>query len=784
MPNAKTNGTDTRLRSTHIQAITFLILLISLTLLLPGKSILAAPPPPAAASIYTTVDNIGVEYSSTSIALNSSGFPVLVYRDTSDDTNGVLKLAMCRDATCTNPLFKTLNPGFAGAAPSLLLNNSGFPVIAYSNWIAPSVNIAVCNNAACTNPALKTIDSSGLTMVSSDFTGMQPSLALDAGGNPIISYYESIYYDKVQDITINTKDLKLAVCHDTTCQSFDLITVDSFGDVGRDSSIKLNDSGLPVISYTGDSLASPFGKLKVAVCNNMACNNPTKRFIDTTGDIQHTSLELNSSGNPVISYYDKTTRDLKLAICNDETCAVKTIITVDSVGDIGEYTSLSLNTSGFPVISYYDALNNNTKVAVCNDAECSNPTITAVDSTANVTDRSDMVLNSSGIPVLGYNDATNGVEKVAICNMCMTPTLTAVDSPGSVGPHTSLALKGNGNPVISYVEINTALKVAVCKDAYCSQSTRVIVDDTARFEYTSLALNSSNFPVISYYDADNQDLELAICTNRTCTNRTLKTIDSTGLKGKYSSLALNSSGFAVISYYDESAFDLRLAVCNNADCTNPETFRVDGATSLVGGYTSMVLNSSGFPVISYYSWTGSKLMLAVCTDATCTSIPSIKTIDDVGTVGLWTSLALNSNGFPVISYYDQTEDDLKLAICNNATCTQPTITPVDTPGDVGEYTSLALTSSDFPIISYYDKTNNVLKVAVCSDTACETTTLTTVDGLGLVGNYTSMQLNDSGYPVISYYDGSPNVNLKLAVLEPPSIPFYRVHLPVIMRNSQ
>jgi hypothetical protein len=81
------------------------------------------------------------------------------------------------------------------------------------------------------------------------------------------------------------------------------------------------------------------------------------------------------------------------------------------------------------------------------------------------------------------------------------------------------------------------------------------------------------------------------------------------------------------------------------------------------------------------------------------------------------------------------------------------IITVDSPGDVGNFTSLVLNSSGFPVISYYDNTNGDLKLAVCADTLCTSKTLTTVDNsTNQVGQYTSIVLNSSGFPVISYYD--------------------------------
>ena len=73
---------------------------------------------------------------------------------------------------------------------------------------------------------------------------------------------------------------------------------------------------------------------------------------------------------------------------------------------------------------------------------------------------------------------------------------------------------------------------------------------------------------------------------------------------------------------------------------------------------------------------------------------------------------MNSSGFPVISYYDDTNSDLKLAVCADAACVNKTITTIDSAGRVGEFTSLALNSSGFPVISYYDHTNGSLKLAV------------------------------------------------------------------------
>lgn len=136
-------------------------------------------------------------------------------------------------------------------------------------------------------------------------------------------------------------------------------------------------------------------------------------------------------------------------------------------------------------------------------------------------------------------------------------------------------------------------------------------------------------------------------------------------------------------------------------------------------------------------------------------------VDDSGHVGPYTSLQLNASGYPVISYYDEYNKDLKLARCNNAACSSREIKTLDYSGDVGSYTLLQLNVNGYPVISYYDYSNKDLKLAICSDKACSSPDIKTLDYSGDVGSYTSLQKNVNGYPVISYFDATYG-DLKLA----------------------
>jgi hypothetical protein len=352
--------------------------------------------------------------------------------------------------------------------------------------------------------------------------------------------------------------------------------------------------------------------------------------------------------------------------------------------------------------------------------------------------------------------------------------ISTLDNAGKVGLYTSLELNSMGSPVISYHDqTNGDLKIAICGNPACTAgNTLTTVDSSGNVGiWTSLELNSSGFPVISYNDQTNGDLKLAVCGNPTCTSgNTITIVDDIGNVGSWGSLALNSSGFPVISYIDEANSDLKLVVCGNATCTSGNTITTVDSAGYVGLFTSLKLNMNGYPVISYWDQGNYDLKVAVCGNTTCTSANTISIVDSTGDVGRYSSLALNANDYPVISYWDVTNHSLKVAVCGDVNCTSGnTLATVDnSPGEVGLYTSLLLTSGGLPIISYYDYNNGDLKLAICGDVICSSNnTLTTVDGSGYVGTYTSLELSSAGFPVISYFE-SANPGLKVAVCGNPT----------------
>jgi hypothetical protein len=360
---------------------------------------------------------------------------------------------------------------------------------------------------------------------------------------------------------------------------------------------------------------------------------------------------------------------------------------------------------------------------------------------------------------------TNKADVASLLSPIVPSLPATIDSTGVVGLFTSIAIGIDGNPVISYWEgTNTSLKVAACNNPTCTTSTNTTIDSAGVVGTdTSITIGTNGNPIISYWDDTNGDLKVAACLNPTCTTSTNTTIDSAGLVGQYTSIAIGINGNPIISYFDNTNGALKIATCNNPTCTTSTTTTTIDSAGNVGLSTSITIGTNGNPIISYYDITNGVLKVAACKNPTCTGATENDRsdnyiIDSAGLVGYHTSITIGTNGNPIISYYDITNGDLKIAACNNPTCTgateleRSTNTTIDSGGAVGGYTSIAIGTNGNPIISYYDQDNSALKVTACNNPTCTTSTNTTIDSAGVVGQYTSIAIGINGNPIISYYD--------------------------------
>ena len=291
-------------------------------------------------------------------------------------------------------------------------------------------------------------------------------------------------------------------------------------------------------------------------------------------------------------------------------------------------------------------------------------------------------------------------------------------------------------------------------------STQRTVDAEGDVGYqTSIAIGTDGNPIISYLDLANGDLKTASCESTSCNNATISTVDSIGNVGTSSSIAIGANGNPIISYYDATNRALKIAACSNPKCTDATISTIDSNNGDVGQYSSIAIGANGNPIISYFDTTSYDLKVASCDNPACTTAHTTPFADN-GNVGFHSSIAIGSNGRPVISYYDASNEDLKLAACDSFTCSSAHFYTIDTTGNVGEYTSIAIGTDGNPIISYLDRSNYDLKIAHCGHSRCDPNALNTVinsyDVMNVSGFYTSIAIGIDGYPVVAYVDSNFN----------------------------
>jgi hypothetical protein len=477
--------------------------------------------------------------------------------------------------------------------------------------------------------------------------GSFTSIALDTSNTPYISYFDVA--------NGNLKIAKRKIVDNVP--DWEKLKVDKDGTVGWYTSMAIDSDNKIHISYHSPSA----GTLKYALLTSSLDVSEIKTIVSKASVNLglFTSIALGTDKLPGVVYYNLTEGILSYIKKTSSGWTTSFNIASDS-RDYGPATSLALNSSGVPYISYLDESLGNLMMARSlgvdywdNTRLLSTPHAGLFSSIKLHNDSPRIAFYDSDEHDLMYADYSTG-----------SWVFSDVDTYNDRGQYVSLALAINGNPHISYYDVTEGdLIYRTYNSGWATVQKPDKVGDVGL--YTSIVLDDDNSPHISYYDATNTALKYVHMTSIGAwavpevveggTSQNPDTIDV----GKYSSIALDSSGNPHISYYDATNGNLKYASKNGSTWV---TSTIDESTNDVGMYSSLAINTNNdIPHISYLDATDKDLKY-VTWDGGIENNWNPGTIYDNGDVGYYSSIALNSSGEPAISFYDNTYGNLMIAM--------------------------------------------------------------------------------------------------------------------------
>jgi len=552
--------------------------------------------------------------------------------------------------------------------------------------------------------------------------------------------------------------------------------------------IALDSAGQPHVSYSAPSPTGPSAVTKYA---HLVGNAWAITTVDGNAGGSFSSIAL-SGDRPRIAYTTGYPAVLRHAQWDGTTWTIETVsppsVTV-------WYPSLAIDAAGVSHVAYADAsattLWHASRGATAWSVEPIGPSGTTGFGPSLAIDP------ASGQPRVAYSGA--GTHPVYAERSASGWTAQTADATGTA-VRCSLRLDSAGNPAIAYYGSDSVPKLMLARRNAGAWSISTVGNNNY-YQRIALGLDGTNRAFVAYVAfSRTQDFGLLQLISPTSSGYMDQTLDATVQMGQALALKLDPSGGARIAYIGDApigygggstettartlwyaeqvaggwsleSVDLSGAVAGPAIVVDgngvpsiayqasgkltwarrPQgvgswTFETADAAAGTGEYPSAALDGAGHALISYFDRTNGDLKVA----SNASGAWQASAVDTAGVTGLWTSLAIDGGGAPHVVYYDQTGTRLKHAVAAGATWTSE-VADALAGADVGQYASLAIDANGVLHAVSFDATHTRIRYAVRTSGW----SATTLDPLWS-GWSASLALGPTGAPRIAAVDDSRN----------------------------
>jgi len=343
------------------------------------------------------------------------------------------------------------------------------------------------------------------------------------------------------------------------------------------------------------------------------------------------------------------------------------------------------------------------------------------------------LLNASVTP-----DAPASTETPTPTLPAGTPT-TQVETPAAPAPESTESFT---DQLVDFI------RQRPWRDPLLQVETPTIAPDNGGFgKFSSIAIDWANGVHISYFDQVRGSLKYAYWDGVFWVVEEIDRGTHPHHVGVWSSIATDSRvpPRPHIAYMSEQYDDLKYAIKKS---TGWEYETVDGdidpTYDKVGVFASIAVDSNDRPHISYHDFTHHTLKYAKYNPST--EVWQISTLDNNGDTGWWTSIAIDSNDAVYISYYNNSGGNLRMAKNPGGGWSLSTIYSND---DVGMYSSIDVDKNDRPGISFFNVTTGSLEFTYHDANGWNRSFIARIADVGLS---TSLALDSLGVPYMSYFD--------------------------------